>query len=96
MSETKMIPVIVCGGERGSCVIYGYAGSEPRPNEPVRLERARMIVQWRGCPGGLLEVATRGPGVGSVLSPPVAFTSLVALQVVAVSEAGAEALDSWT
>ena len=95
MSESTKTPVIVCGGDNGRCVIYGYAATEPEVGQPVTLTGARMILRWRGRPGGLLEVADLGPGAGSSLSPVVARTGLVCQQWVSVSAAGAEALDSW-
>lgn len=100
MTETKtqtQIPVIVCCGETGRAVIYGYVDEEPTPGEPVRIERARMILQWRGGVG-LLGIAAAGPpeGSGTRITAAVPATSESTWrEYILVTAEAAERLDAW-
>ena len=48
--------IITTGTPSPRCVVYGYADVEPVPGQPVRLERARMVLSWRGGGFALLRL----------------------------------------
>lgn len=71
----KRQPIILCAGQNGRAVIYGYVDSEPVPGEPVRLYDARMLIYWHSDSKGLFGCAAKGPAKGSRLSPVVPSTT---------------------
>lgn len=88
------IPVIVCTGANGRCVVYGRCDREPVSGETVVLTGARMILCWTGR-SGLFGLAQRGPEPGSRLTCAVARTTCVVQQVLSVSEEAARTIESW-
>jgi hypothetical protein len=57
--KTASQPIILCAGEHGRCLLHGYVTHEPEPGQPVRLERARMVIYYPS--GGALGLAVNGP-----------------------------------
>lgn len=63
--KTDLTPYIVCTGEHGRCVSYGYAAEPPKTGQPITLHSARLVVYW--CRGtdetgtGLHRLALYGP-----------------------------------
>ncbi len=88
------IPIILCCGEHGRALVYGYVASEPVPGKPVRLERARMILFYPS--GGTFGLAASGPPKGSRVTRAVAATTETKWQEwLAVSAEAAKVLDEW-
>lgn len=52
-------PIILCCGTNGRALVYGYVQSDPVPGQPVRLERARMVLYYPS--GGTFGLAAAGP-----------------------------------
>lgn len=89
-----MQPIILCAGENGRCLIYGYVESEPTPGAPVRLTKARMVIYYPR--GGTFGLAASGPPEGSRVTDPVATTVETKWQeFLAVSGEAAERFDAW-
>lgn len=95
MVKRKMIPAIICGGATGRAVIYGYVDHLPASDEPVRIERARMVLYWPAACGGLLGLAAGGPRDGLRLTHIVLEVTDTCRQSIAVSADAATALDEW-
>ena len=94
--ETIETPIILCCGEHGRAVVYGYVEREPVPGEPVELRRARMLLRWVGT-GGLFGVAAEGPADGSRLTVAVARVVETRWQEwLAVTPGAADRMDTWT
>ena len=55
------MPIILCCGENGRAVVYGYVTNDPVAGEPVRLSSARMVLYWDAKCGGLFGLAAAGP-----------------------------------
>jgi len=91
-----MTPYIMCTGESGRAVIYGYCEAEPVAGVPVVLHRARMVLYWSAACGGLLGLAARGPQEGTRLTSSVDRTGTDAVrQWLTVSPEAAAALDAY-
>ena len=89
-----MIPIILCAGAHGRALIYGYVEQEPAPGQPVRLERARMILYFPS--GGTFGLAAEGPPEESRVTHAVDVTVETQWQEwLAVSPAAAERFDGW-
>lgn len=71
-SKKKRLPIILCAGEHGRCLLFGYADGEPVPGQPVRLTDARMILSYPS--GGTFGLAASGPPSGSRVTDPVPVT----------------------
>lgn len=92
MSEPK--PIILCAGENGRVLVYGYVDEEPVPGKPVRLSKARMVIYYPS--GGTFGLGADGPPSGSRLSKAVETTVETKWQEwLAVSEKAAEVFDGW-
>ena len=90
----KQIPIILCAGENGRALIYGYVSEEPEPGQPVRLERARMVLYYPS--GGTFGLASDGPPEGSGVTHAVKVTVETKWQEwLAVSESAAEKFDGF-
>lgn len=88
------IPIILCCGEHGRALVYGYVTAEPVPGQPVRLERARMIIYYPS--GGTFGLAASGPPKDSRVTHAVAATTETQWQEwLAVSAAAAKVFDEW-
>ena len=95
MSEQK-IPVIVCVGEPGRAVVFGWVDAEPVLGESVTLREARMVLYWPASCGGLFGLASRGPRDGLRLTHSVDRTGARPVsQWLAVSSEAAAALREW-
>ena len=95
MDKSKMVPVIVTGGNPDTCVIFGWAEAQPEAGESVVLWDARMILFWEGQ-SGLFGVAVKGPGIGSRITSAVSRVSHgVAVRVLNCSPEAARVLDQW-
>lgn len=85
-------PIILCAGEHGRAVVFGWVDSDPVAGEPVTLYDARMIIYWGGR-RGLFSVAVDGPHPDSRLSPAVpTTTTTVWRQKIDVTEDAAKKL----
>jgi hypothetical protein len=90
------VPVIICGGQTGRAVVYGYVdGGIPGPNDPVRIYKARMVLSWPSECNGLLGLAADGPKGNTRLTPPVDIVTDITRQAVSVSRDAAEKFDEW-
>jgi len=89
-------PIILCAGQNGRAVIFGYVDGEPIPGEPVKLWQARMLIYWSSSSNGLFGCAANGPGDGSRLTPAVLSTTETVWQEwIEVGPAAAEAFDAF-
>ncbi len=96
MAEKKTeIPAIICAGRDGQAVIYGYVDALPDADQPTRIRRARMVLEWSRECGGLLGLATRGPQPGTRITCAVSETTNTARQALTVTPEAARALDEW-
>ena len=93
-TKSATFPVILCCGEHGRALVYGYVAAEPVPGKPVRLERARMVLQFPS--GGTFGLASDGPPSGSRVTHAVEVTTETKWQEwLQVSAKAAEAFDGW-
>ena len=87
-------PIILCAGEHGRALVYGYVDQEPVPGEPVRLHRARMVLYYPS--GGTFGLATGGPPNESRVTAAVDTTVETKWQEwLSVSIKAAERFDAW-
>lgn len=70
--QPQMQPIILCAGANGRALIYGYVATEPIPGQPVRLERARMVLYYPS--GGTFGLAAKGPPKDSRVTDAVPVT----------------------
>ena len=87
--------VIICGGEKGKCLVYGEIDGDelPMPGENVRIKEGRMILKYTGT-SGIFSLAKHGPGEGSRITTAV-DTTLTVRQTLAVSPVAAEKIEGW-
>jgi hypothetical protein len=71
MSENET-PIILCAGEHGRALIYGYVTEMPKVDQPVTLRRARMVLYFPS--GGTFGLAADGPPEGSRVTQAVTET----------------------
>ena len=89
-----MKPIILCCGQNGRGLVYGYVDCEPIPGEPVRLEKARMILYYPS--GGTFGLASVGPPEESRVTHRVDVTvETVWQEWIAVDDAAAKKFDGW-
>ena len=89
-------PIILCAGQNGRAVIYGYVDQHPVPGEPVTLHDAKMLIYWSSDSRGLFGCAANGPGKDSRLSPSVPCTTETVWQEwIEVTPEAAEVFDAW-
>jgi hypothetical protein len=93
--ERKMTPVIICSGENGRAVVFGWASELPEVGKPVELERAKMVLYWSMECGGLFGLASNGPKTTTRITCAVDKVRDVPKQVLEVSEKAAAAIDGW-
>ena len=93
METKKNVPVIVCAGEHGRAVVYGYTSRVPHPGENVRLTNARMVIRWGNQCGGLFGLASSGPGSDTCLTRSVDETTCTVRQALSVAKDAAEKID---
>ncbi len=87
-------PIVLCCGEKGRGLVYGYVEQEPKPGQPVRLERARMVIYYPS--GGTFGLASDGPPEDSRVTHAVSATvETVWQEWLAVSDKAARAFDGW-
>jgi hypothetical protein len=92
--KSEAFPIILCAGEHGRALVYGYVTAEPAPGKPVRLERARMVLQYPS--GGTFGLASDGPPSGSRVTHAVEVTTETKWQEwIKVSPKAAEVFDGW-
>lgn len=85
-----MIPVLITTNNRG--IYYGYLTENNAP-DMVRLEKARVCVQWDAGNEGFLVMAVRGPqGVAEVS---LAVGSLEVYGVATIAHCSPEAAEAW-
>jgi len=90
-----MTSVIICGGETGRPVVFGYVDKVPMPGEPVIIHEARMVLYWPEACAGLFGLAANGPKEGLRLTNVVAEVRDTARQVLSVPEEVAKAMSAW-
>ena len=92
--SVKTIPIILCAGQNGRALVYGYVESEPEPGQPVRITSARMVIYYPS--GGTFGLAASGPPQGSRVTAAVDVTvETVWQEWLSVSPAAAEKFDGW-
>lgn len=72
MTTQDRTPIILCAGERGRALVYGYVDAEPVLGEPVKLHNARMVIYYPS--GGTFGLAASGPPDGSRVTEAVDCT----------------------
>ena len=87
--------VIVCAGTNGRAVIIGECDEMPEIDQPCELRDARMVLRWDAECGGLLGLAARGPRADTRITAAVPVTRCTAREVVEVTDAAAQEIDSW-
>ena len=90
-----MLPAIICTGENGRCVVFGYVESIPLPEEKVRITNARMVLRWDGACVGLFGLAAQGPLDDTRLTRTIAETTCVVKQALVVTDTAAEKIAAW-
>jgi hypothetical protein len=95
MPSKKRMPAIICGGETGRAVVYGYVDKLPEVGEAVTVYDARMVLYWPSECGGLFGLATKGAQTGLRLTSKVAKVRDTCRQALTVSAKAAKALDGW-
>ena len=93
-SKTRRVPVIICIGEHGRAVVFGYAARYPEIGKPCSLRGAKMILKWEGG-RGLFGIPKFGPEKGSRITCAVKRVSAIPLQVLEVNEDAAKKIDEW-
>jgi len=91
---TDKTPIILCAGEHGRALVYGYVDKEPEEGASVRLHNARMVIYYPS--GGTFGLASAGPPSGSRVTD--AVTKIVETkwqEWLAVSDTAAEKFDAW-
>lgn len=87
-------PIILCAGEHGRCLVYGYVDKDPEPGKPVRLEKARMVIYYPS--GGTFGLAAKGPPPQSKVTVAIAATvETVWQEWMAVTAEAASVFDAW-
>lgn len=90
-----MLPIILCAGEHGRCLVFGLVEAEPTPGEAVTLHRARMILSFPS--GGTFGLAANGPPEGSRVTATVPKTVETCWQEwLAVTAEAAQRLAEYT
>jgi hypothetical protein len=93
--EKTMKPIILCAGEKGRALVFGYVEHEPVEGYSVRLTNARMIIYYPK--GGTFGLAAEGPPDGSRVTAAVDVTVETKWQEwLSVSEKAAEKFDDWS
>ena len=93
MNTEGMKPIILCAGQNGRALVYGYVTAEPEPGRPVELRHARMVIYYPS--GGTFGLAASGPPDGSRISARIEVTvETVWQEWMAVSEAAAGKFDA--
>ena len=96
MEKNKFsIPVIICSGEKGRAVIFGFVDQLPNPDDKVRIRNARMVLRWGIECGGLFGFSQQGPFGDTRLSRTVDQTTCVVRQALTVSIEAAEKIVEW-
>lgn len=85
-----MTPVLITTNNRG--VYYGYLAENNAP-DMVRLEKARVCVQWDAGHEGFLVMAVRGPKGVADVSPAVG--SMEVYGVATIATCSPEAAEEW-
>ena len=95
-NDSELKPIILCCGENGRAVIFGFVDREPTPGDPVTIYRARMILRWDRRCGGLFGLAANGPKGDTRLTPTVEKTVETKWQEwITVTSHAAELLGVW-
>ena len=96
MTKTKKTPIILCAGDNGRAVVFGYVTSKPVAGKPVTLTDARMVLRWDAACGGLFGLAADGPKGSTRLTHAVSSTtSTVWRQTIDVSPKAAKEMAAW-
>ena len=90
-----MIPAIICAGETGRAVVFGYVEKLPEPNETISIKNARMVLRWSGECGGLFGLATNGPKGDTRITAEVQETTCTARQALTVSSQSEADIKTW-
>ena len=93
-TTTTRFPIVLCAGQNGRGLVYGYVDAEPEPGQPVRLYNARMVIYYPS--GGTLGLGVDGPPSGSRVTHAVDVTvETVWQEWFSVSEKAAAVFDGW-
>ena len=95
MTNKTKKPVIICGGQTGRAVIFGWVDEIPEVNQTFEAHDARMVLYWPAECKGLLGLAADGPKRGIKLTSTVPFVRDTCRQVIAVTKDAAKELKSW-
>ena len=96
MPEKERKPYIICGGETGRAVVFGWLDDDPVPGQPVIMYDAQMVLYWSEQCGGLFGLAANGPKTGTRITAPVSrVTDQNCKQSLAVSEAAVKQFAAW-
>ena len=91
--KEKLIPAIICTGETGRAVVFGYVSALPQPEQPVTIKDARMIIRWDK--NGLFGLACEGPKGDTRISGKVPVTTCTAKQAIECTKNAALAIKKW-
>ena len=90
----NMKQILLCAGKDGRALVYGYVSQDPEPGQPVRLERARMVISYPS--GGTFGLAAVGPPKDSRVTHAVAeVVETVWQEWLAVTPEAAGVFDGW-
>lgn len=89
------VPVIVCGGESGRTVVFGWVNEPPMPGEPVCIFNARMVLFWSAACQGIFGFAKNGPQTDTRLTPVVTEVRDTCRQLLMVSPETAQKIMDW-
>lgn len=97
MTKKKLIPAIICGGENGRAVVFGYLDGPKLPDrdQPVRIQDARMILRWDDECGGLFGLAANGPKGDTRITARIDEVVDICRQALTVSSHAAKELIKW-
>ncbi len=88
--------IILCAGQNGRAVLYGYVDELPEPGQPVTMYEARMVIWWSRECGGLFGLAATGPATDTRITHPIPrLVETVWQEVMVCAEAGVEAINAW-
>ena len=89
------IPAIICAGENGRAVVFGWVDALPEPDEKVTIHNARMVLRWDEKCGGLFGLAANGPAADTRITHLVEQTTCVARQALTVTPEAAKGITRW-
>ena len=96
MKSAKSQAIILCAGESGQAVVYGYVDQLPEDSRPVTVYNARMVIYWAAECGGIFGLAANGPqGKTKITAVVEATQTTVWKQFIVVSKKAEKLLNEW-